>query len=252
VSEATRVYIMDTRAVTPPELRQAAARYHVHAVGYLWVMDRAERPAPLDGYLLEEREPSLPQRWWLGPTEPVRSVRHNDWVTWEWRTMLGQQAAFPTTAPVTVEEMRIAHNAAIDRGDLAGAARLRAALAAGLDVHRTAQFEGGTALLGGVQRTGARRSITLYFLAGAIAGDARFSVHAKVVAPPRFSGLPAAPENLEIAGAPTWPTSFWRAGRIYSLEIVYRKRPGTEQLSGAWTPGPQRVGARDPLELMRL
>ena len=31
-------------------------------------------------------------------------------------------------------------------------------------------------------------------------GDARFSVHAKVLAPPRLSGLPAAPENLEIAG----------------------------------------------------
>jgi Dolichyl-phosphate-mannose-protein mannosyltransferase len=252
VTEATRVYIMDTRGATQAELRQAAARYHVHAVGYLWVFDRAERPAPLDGYLLDEREPSLLQRWWLGPTEPVRSVHANAWVAWEWRTMLGQPAVVPTTAPVTAEELRIAHNAAIDRGDLAGAARLRAALAARLDVHRTARFEGGTALLGGVHRTGARRSITLYFLAGSIAGDARFSVHAKVLAPPRFSGLPAAPENLEIAGEPTWPISFWRPGRIYSLEVVYRKRPGTEQLSGAWTPGPRRVGALDPVELLRL
>jgi len=158
----------------------------------------------------------------------------------------------PTTPPVTTEELRIAHNAALQRGDLPGAARLRAALAARFDVRRTAEFEGGTALLGGVQRTGARRSITLYFLAGNIAGEARFSVHAKVVAPPRFSALPAAPENLEIAGGPTWPTGFWRRGEIYSLEIVYRKRPGTETLTGSWVPGPRRLGTDAPVEIARL
>jgi hypothetical protein len=166
--------------------------------------------------------------------------------------MLGQPAAAPTTAPVTDEEIRVAHNAALERGDLAGAARLRAALTSRFNVHRTAEFEGGTALLGGIQRTGARRSLTLYFLAGNIAGDARFSLHARVLAPPRFSGLPAAPENLEIAGGPTWPTSFWRPGEIYSLEAVYRKRPGTELLEGTWMPGPARVGAKGPVELLRL
>jgi hypothetical protein len=252
VSEATRVYIFDTRGVAGGDLRQVASRYHVHAVGHLWVMDRTERPAPLDGYVLEEREPSFFERWWLGPTEPVRSVHPNAWVTWEWRTMLGQPAAVPTTAPTTTEELRIAHNAAVERGDLAGAARLREALVARFDVCPTAQFEGGTALLGGVHRTGARRSIALYFTAGSIAGDARFSVHAKVVAPPRFSGLPAAPENLEIAGAPTWPTSLWRRGEIYSLDVVYRKRPGTEALTGSWSPGPRRLGTDAPVEIARL
>src|SRR5262249_53150692 len=154
VSEATRVYILDTRGLAGGDLRQVATRYHVHAIGYLWVMDRAEGPAPLDGYVLDEREPSLFERWWLGPTEPVRSVHPNAWVTWEWRTMMGQPAAVPGTTPVTTEELRIAHNAALERGDVAGAARLRAALAARFDVHRAAQFEGGMALLGGVHRTG--------------------------------------------------------------------------------------------------
>jgi hypothetical protein len=252
VSEATRVYILDTRGLPGNELRQVAARYHVHAVGSLWVMDRSERPAPLDGYVLEEREPSLFERWWLGPTEPVRSVRWNAWSTWEWRTMLGQPAVVPTAAPVTTEELRIAHNAALDRGDAAGAARLRAALEARFDLHRTAAFEGGTALLGGVQRTGARRSITLYFRAGSFPGDARFLIHAKVLAPPRFSALPAAPENLELASGAPWPTSFWRPGGIYSNEVVYRKRPGTEALTGSWIPGPRRLGADAPVELERL
>ena len=35
--------------------------------------------------------------WWLGPTEPIRSVRPNAWTTWEWRKMLGQPAVAPTS-----------------------------------------------------------------------------------------------------------------------------------------------------------
>jgi len=243
---------MDTRSATAGELQQAAGHYHVHAVGFLWVFDRAERAAPLDGYVLEEREPTLWERWWLGPTEPIRSVHPNAWSTWEWRKMLGQPAVFPSSAPTTTDELRIAHNAAIDRGDAAAAARLRAALVARLNTHLTAAFEGGTSLIGAVHRTGARRSFTLFFVAGNIGGDARFSVHAKVAAPPRLSGLPAAPENLEIAGGATWPTSFWRRGQIYSLEAVYRKRPGTELLTGAWSPGPRRTDAPVPVEIARL
>ena len=38
-------------------------------------MDRAEPPAPLDGYALDEREPSLVATLWQGPVEPVRAVR---------------------------------------------------------------------------------------------------------------------------------------------------------------------------------
>jgi 4-amino-4-deoxy-L-arabinose transferase-like glycosyltransferase len=252
VADSTRVYIMDPRSATAGELQQAAGHYHVHAVGFLWVFDRAERAAPLDGYVLEEREPTLWERWWLGPTEPIRSIRPNAWTTWEWRKMLGQAAVVPAGVPTTADELRIAHNGAVERGDPASAARLRAALVARFNVHLAAAFEGGTSLIGAVHRTGARRSFTLFFVAGNIGGDARFPVHAKVTAPPRLSGLPAAPENLEIAGGPAWPTSFWRRGQIYSLEAVYRKRPGTEVLSGAWSPGPRRTDAAVPVEIARL
>ncbi|HXJ20053.1 MAG TPA: glycosyltransferase family 39 protein [Polyangia bacterium] len=251
VSESTRVYILDTRLASLGEIRQAAAQYQVHAVGYLWVFDRKQPPAPLDGYELDEREPSFWQRWWLGPTEPIRSVRPSPWVTWEWRTMMGQPAAEPAGTPASPDELRIAHNAALRRGDAAGAARLRAQLMAQLNVHVTAAYEGGTSLIGEIARRGARRSLTMFFVAGAFPGDARFSVHARVLAPPAFSTLPAAPEDLEIAGSPTWPTSLWRPGEIYSLQAVYRKRPGTDVLTGTWTPGPRRIGGRGPLELLR-
>ncbi len=251
VAEGTRVYVMDTRLASLGEVRQAAAQYHVHAVGNLWVFDRREPHAPLDGYEMDEREPSLAQRWWLGPAEPIRSVRASPWVTWEWRTLLGQAAAEPSAPPVTTEELRIAHNAAVRRGDAVAAARLRGELAARFDHQVTAEFDGGTALIGEIQRRGARRSLTMFFVAGTFPGDARFAVHAKVVAPPRFSTLPADPNDLEIAGAPTWPTSLWRRGEIYSLQAVYRKRPGTEVLTGRWVPGPRARGP-SPVELLRL
>ena len=252
VTPATRVYIMDTRAASPAELREAAGHYHVHAVGHLWIFDRAEPPAPLDGYALDEREPTLGERLWLGPTEPIRSVRPSAWVTWEWRTLLGEPTLRPYVAPTTTDEIRIARNEALQRGDVATAARLREKLTERFNVPLSAEFEGGTALIGGIRHTGARRSITLFFVAGTMPGDARFSVHAKVLAPPRWSGLPAAPENLEIAGAPTWPTSFWRPGGIYSLEIVYRQRPGTEILTGDWIPGPRRIDGQGPVPIARL
>jgi hypothetical protein len=252
VGEATRVYIMDTRRASIAEIRQAAAQYHVHAVGHLWVFDRQERAAPLDGYELDEREPSAWQRWWLGPSEPIRSVRPSPWVTWEWRSLLGQPTGEPSALPASTDELRIAHNAAVRRGDAAGAARFRAELAARFNRHATAAYAGGTALIGEIQRLGARRSLTMFFVAGEFRGDARFAVRAKVTASPRFSTLPADPAELEIAGPPTWPTSLWRRGEIYSLEAVYRKRPGTEILTGAWVPGPARLGAPGPLELLRL
>ena len=94
--------------------------------------------------------------------------------------------------------------------------------------------------------------MTLFFAAGAMDSDNKFSVQAKVVAPPRLSTLPVDPADLEIAGAPIWPTSLWKRGHIYSHEAVYRKRPGTEVLSGAWSPGPKRVDGPTPMEIVRL
>ncbi len=252
IAESTRVYILDTRLASAAELREAADRFHVHAVGSLWVFDRKEPRAPLDGYALDEGEPSFWQKLWLGPAEPVRSARWDPWVTWEWRSMLGQPASEPTGTPVTTDQIRIAHNLAVQHGDAAGAARWRQQLAGRFNRHVTAEFQGGTSLLGEIDHRGARRSLTMFFVAGRIAGDARFSVHAKVLAPPRFSTLPAAPEDLEIAGGLQWPTSWWRPGGIYAVTAVYRKRPGTEVLSGTWSPGPRPVSGPPAIELLRL
>jgi Dolichyl-phosphate-mannose-protein mannosyltransferase len=252
VSANTRLYVMDTRAASAADLRLAASRFHVHAVAYVWLCDRLEPPAPIDGYALDEREPSLLERWSQGPTEPVRSIRPSAWTTWEWRALLGQTGPAPTGLPVTTDELRIAHNLALERGDAGAAAHWRATLEARFNLKLGAEYEGGTTLLGAEQRMGAQRGVTMFFVAGAMPGDDRFAVHAKVIAPPHLSTLPVDPLNLETAGGPDCPTSLWRRGQIYSVGIVIRKRPGDEVWSGAWTPGPRRTDSPAPVELIRI
>ncbi len=251
--DRTQIFILDTRGTSLVDLKRAAASFHVHAIGSLWVMDRAEKPAPLDGYAMDEREPSWWQWLWLGPVEPVRKIRWSPWVTWEWRTMLGQTAALPNGTPPTFDEIRIAHNVAVDTHDDKTAAALRARLEAMLDVRRQAVFDGDTTLLGGMHHRGARRSLTLLFVAGKFEVDSGFKVQAKVIRPPRLSTLPADPAELTLANGPIWPATLWHKGHLYRFEIVYRKRPGTEVLTGSWSPGPRRVdNAQKALELIRL
>src|SRR5580692_4200904 len=251
VTSKTRLYVMDARAASGAALRLAASRFHAQAVGPIWLCDRAEAPAALDGYALDEREPSFWERWSQGPTDPIRSIRFSAWATWEWRTLLGQPATPPTGVPATDDEIRIAHNLALERGDAVGAGRWRSALETRFNLQLAARYEGGTALIGGRENRGAQRSATLFFVAGAMSGDDRFAVHAKVIAPPRCSTLPVDPLNLETPGGPDCPTSLWRRGQIYSVEIVIRKRPGTEAWSGAWAPGPRRTDAPDALRILR-
>ncbi len=69
-----RFYVMDTRGASPEDLKAAVGRYHVHAVEWIWIMDRTEPPAPLDGYSFGETEPTFFQRWAYGSTEPLRQI----------------------------------------------------------------------------------------------------------------------------------------------------------------------------------
>jgi 4-amino-4-deoxy-L-arabinose transferase-like glycosyltransferase len=247
-----RALFLDTRTATPADLRSLAGRFKVHAVGSFWFVDRLERAGPLDAYVLDEREPSWRERWSQGDTEPTRTVRPDAWATWEWRTLLGQTATAPRAAPVTTDQLRVAHNVAKAAGDEAASARLATALRARLDLPLHARYENGTELLGAVHARGAARSLTLFFRAGAFKTDSRFAVRASVIAPPRFSTLPRDPAELDLSMAPAWPTSLWRPGHIYSVKVVYRRRPGQERLVGAWVPDLARLDGKGPLEIARL
>jgi hypothetical protein len=246
VPPAARTFILDSRTTSLGELRAAAGRFHVDAVGPYWLFDRQEPSAPLDGYDFDAREPSFTERWSQGDTEPTRDVRADPWITWEWRTLLGQPATPPTAPGETANQVRIAHNAALARGDVATAAALRAALAGQFNLPLHARYDNQTELIGGIESRGAQRSITLYFVSGAFRSDTKFTVRAKVVTPPTLSTLPMDPAELDLTLPPQWPTSLWRPGQIYSIRLVYRRRPGHERLQGSWVDGPRRTDAADP------
>ena len=156
IPPATRTYIMDAHASTVPDLRLAASRYHVTAVQSMWLIDPKEPPAPITGYSFAEHEPSLLEGLSQGFVEPIREIVPEPFVTWEWRTMMVQPATSPTVEPKTLEQIRIAHNAAVARGDRAAAARWRSALTARFDLPVNATFDNGTELIGGIR--GAARS----------------------------------------------------------------------------------------------
>jgi Dolichyl-phosphate-mannose-protein mannosyltransferase len=231
-----RAYLMDSRFADTAELRAAARAFHVDLVDGFWFIDRSAPPAPLTGYSFAEREPG-PLEWYFeGGTEPLRTVRADAWVTWEWRTLLNQPATPPTGSPATPEQLRVAHNAAIAVGNVADAQRWRAALAARWNIKCTAKFDDGTELLGAIHGTGAERSLSLYFVAGphGVATRAKFAVSAQVIAPPRVSTLPLDPVIIEVDQPPVIPTDLWQPGRIYSIKLTYRKRPGTERFFGTF------------------
>ena len=247
-----RAYTMDSRYADTGDLQEAARNFHVEAIGNFWFIDRSKPAAPVTGYSFDERDPG-PIDWFLrGGTEPVRTVRPDPWVTWEWRTLLGQAAPPVAGTPATLEQLRVAHNIAVTAGQAPEAARWRGQLQGQLNLKTTTKFTDGTELLGARLGTGAEHAITLYFLTGpgGIPARAKFLVRAEVVAPPRLSTLPRDPDVIEVDQPPSVPTDLWRPGQIYSIKLTYRKRPGTERFFGQFVslrgPGAPAVAGPTP------
>lgn len=247
-----RLLHLETRWVATADLREAARRFHVIAVGPRWFINRAEPPAPIDGYQLVEKEPG-PIDWMLnGGVEPTFSIEPDPFVTWEMRTAVGQAAPAPTVPPKTFEQLRVAHNVALTEGKKADAAAMRARLMATLERPVHARYDGGTNLLGAHLHKGAARSLTLLFEAGTIKTQARYAVVAEVTGRRWFSSLPVDPSKLDVATSPPVPTDMWKPGHLYAVKIVYRKRAGHERFSGVWINGPRRIDGPPEVELLRF
>ena len=151
-----------TRASSSSDLQGQLARgFHVTAVGPFWKVVPGEPAAPIDAYAFVEREPSWWEWYFVSGTEPHRDVVADPWLTWELRTHFGQEAAVPTTPPVTLDQKRIAHNVAVAAGDAPRAAALLAEIERELrPVH--AAFDDGTEILGTTFHEGARDLLTIF------------------------------------------------------------------------------------------
>jgi hypothetical protein len=253
-------WIARSSGLSADNLRKVAATAHVRIYGETWLVDQREPAAFLDAYSLNEREPTALEWLFYGGTERMRSIgpKPDPWLTWEWRTTLGQPADPPAGEPGTLDQMRIAHNLAIASGDAAGAARWRERIEQQLDRTVRTSFTSGVELLGVRLTHGVEPRLESWFTIDAPIGEAMFDVHAKVEERGAFSLIPPNPTERDMAyWGPPMPTRLWRAHGIYKVEIVLNHLIGRERYSGSWRalgapPTPLREDGRPDTTLVVL
>jgi hypothetical protein len=182
------------------------------------------------------------------PTERVRRVgSHPDpWLTWEWRLHLGQPATDPVGEPGSLDEMRIAHNAAVARGDAATAERWLERIEAQIDRQVIARFGDSLRLVGVRVVGGAEPRVESWFeVLAPLEGDAVFSVRSTIAGESRWSLVPADKVDRQMVSVSSIPTKLWRRGFLYKVETDLDHRIGREQYFGTWgsldgTPPPRR------------
>jgi len=229
--------------------RKVIGAAHVRIYGDTWLVDQREAQGPLDAYAVQEREPNLFEWLFIDGIEPRRTVsaQPDAWLTWEYRTHLGQQAFAPTAVPVTLDEIRIAHNLAVERGDKAAVEQWREKIDAQIDRTVQTRFDSwvnliGVHLVGGVQP----RIESWFEVTATPAGEAEFQVHSVVEARGRFSLIPPDKTSRSMAYAPSLPTKVWKPGYVYKTVAVLNHRIGREVYEGHWSA---RDGSNAPRRL---
>ena len=249
------IYFTDTRYLLSDLQGQLARDYQVTAVGPFWMVDEANAAGPIEAFSFVEREPSWWAWYFVSGTEPSRAITPDPWLTWELRAHFGQPVDPPSGAPITLTHKRIAHNLAVDRGDTAGAAALRAEIDRALHPIGAA-WSDGTRLVGSTYQRGARPLLTLFIEAsGPAAADLQLSVKSKVTARARGSLTMADPTEREVGLALSIPAPRWKKGFLYEDPLPIRKRPGTEVFRASLTvrgagAAPKRVDASGPVVVL--
>jgi hypothetical protein len=258
-----RYLLTDLAFMKPSEQVSMAREFHIVAVGQFALVDRMAPAAPADGFVFDAREPG-PLEWYLSAgTDPIRSVRPDPWYTWELRDEFNQTPN-PTPsfdpAPATLDDLRIAHNAALATGDAARAAALQAQLVTQIDSREATKYTDGTLLLGEFYTPGVAPVLDVYFQAAgaAQADDQQFDIQSIVERAP-VASLVEADTRPKATGMPlVIPPHLWKAGYIYASHTEIRHRPGRERFMGFFTGGadnsrPKPVdGSRDvPLLTLR-
>ncbi len=247
------VWLADTRFLSSDAQATIARDFHVTAVGPFWKVTEGDPAAPLDAFSFVEREPSWWEWYLVSGTEPHREVVADPWLTWELRTHLGQPADPPSTAPVTLEQKRVAYNGAVGGGDTARADALYAEIERELaPVH--AAFDDGTEIVGTTFHEGARPLLTIFVKAGGPLADVQLSVKSRVTAKAAWSTTMADPLERDVGVPLGLSPARWKKGFLYSDPVAIRKRPGTEvfRASLAGRSPPKRVGGAREVEVLTV
>lgn len=262
------LYLADSRFLPDVAQAELARRGGVIAAGPYWMIGapavmnailpgKGAAPGPgIEALSFEEREPPLWAWYLISGTEPLRSLSPDPLLTWELRAHFEPSAPPPPLppAPRTLEQRRIAHNAALAAGDEASAAALRAEILAALSPV-AARFEDGTEILGAAYQDGARPLLTVIVQAGGpLAPGVALSVRSRVVARAPLSTTMPDPVEREVGLPMAIAPERWRRGFLYADPVPIRKRPGTEVFVASFRGrgAPRREGGGPAVEVLRL
>jgi hypothetical protein len=242
------------------EMKNWAQLFAPEIAGPFWKIDRARAHEPLVVYRYVEREPSLWESFFVTGTDAIRSIGPVDpYATWEWRSSLGVVPnPRPTPVPSTFDEIRIAHNAALQDNDVDEARRLRDKLKAYLTETKEATLSGDVRLLGLRIEDGSVPIVTLLWEAGPsfVPFDGEFHVRSKVVRPPPLWPSVTDYYEKEVAPKEALRPVLWKPGFLYAQRFVVLHRVGEERYRGFFTTGDGRLPPRpttgENLELFTL
>jgi hypothetical protein len=243
-----RYFVANLAFVNAADQQKLAAQFHLVEVGQYALVDRAAPWAPADGYVLDSREPTPLEWYFVSGVDPILSVRPDPWTTWEVREQFSQGPnPAPASEPRILEELRIAHNVAVAANDSERADALEAKLVAQLEVYPATKFTDGTQLLGVRFVPGVAPRLEVYFeAAGPTPDEDQFDIESFVQRRPIVSLL-AGDERVRTIGRPLVPPpKLWKPHFVYVDRTEIRQRPGQEMYLGFFT-APEK--ARPPMPL---
>jgi hypothetical protein len=258
-SSAHPFWVAHGTGMSGDEEKRIAGVAHVRVYGDSWVVDQREPVGLLDAYSLNEREPN-PFEWLVyGGVEPMRSIKAqpDPWLTWEWRTAVGQPSMPPTGTPSTLDELRVAHNVAVAQGNDAEAARLLERIQRELDLGPATAYGPAVRLIGTRVTEGVEPKVESWFECLGPMGDWTFGVRSTVEASEALSLLEPDPTVRDMALPPLMSTKLWKPRFVYTLRAVLNHRIGREKYAGAWQPRdasavPRRVDGKPDTTLAIL
>ena len=239
LEDPQRIAVVDTRNQSEKDLESLAKLFAVQAVGPFWRLDRAVKGPSFMAHRYEEREPG-PLEWlFISGSDLVRKISPDEdpFVTWEWRDALGLPAPAPEDAPVTGNELRIAHNIAVAQKDAPRESQLRARLAGSMGRPAGLRYSGGVTLEGIDIQKGPAIVVTLFWSTDERFKrvDATYQIKCKVVAPPRLWPIPIEYAEKDMAPVATFRPASWRPGYVYAQRFTALHRLGREECRGAFS-----------------
>jgi hypothetical protein len=232
-SARDRYYLADLRFLGASEQEALVQGRAPLFVGPFVAIDRAAPSGPLSAFYVQRLAPTLLQSYWVSSSHALRRIAPDPYATWELRDRFGLSPNDPPTAgPRGFEELRIAHNIAISRGDSVAAERYREQALHGILRGPGETFPNGDAYLGTRLEHDGSLVATLYFSsAGEDASDPMLFIRSSIKDGAFASLVPKDTLTAEVGMPFAIPTNRWKRGYIYSSITEVIARIGSE----VWT-----------------